>query len=272
MADDNDQPEAGPSTSPPPSPTILPLPPLDVRWVHAGAQHLDLLPTPITALNPAYKSFSQDESIRIEERWLDMTEDDRRKAVAEWGSLEGEGAPAKNKTATKEKTKEKEAKDKSQKERSRSPKNVRSTGLRQGEVQDRLEGKMPEKEDVFSGQEQATAEEGDTRYKEIIKEMQKSYNLEKVQGVPVSQVCREIQVDLDTAYDRIQCSRCLYRPYRCIRSFGHILDSVCRCYEAHGLLVTRQDHVLGNWRKSWKRHIRRSSHGSLRTRTNWLQQ
>lgn len=194
MSTEGEQPEAGPSSSPSSSPTLLPLPLLDVRWVHAGAQHLDLLPTPITALNPAYKSFSADESERIEEAWLELPEEDRRRAVAEWGSLEGEGAPAKNKTKEKEKDKAKEEgvadkdKDKDQRDRSRSPKNVRSIGLRTGEVQDRLDGKMPEKEDVYSGREQTNAEEGDSKYKDIIRKIQRSPDLEKIQGVPVSQV------------------------------------------------------------------------------------
>jgi hypothetical protein len=184
----DDQPEAGPSTSPPLSPTILPLPPLDVRWVHAGAQHLDLLPTPITALGQTFKAFSIDESERVEEAWLDMAEDDRRRAVAEWGSTEGEGAPPKAKAAAKKEDKERDEKAKFKARRDSSTNSTRTTGLRQGEVQDRLEGKMPEKEDVFSGQEQSKPEEADTRYRDIIRDIQKNYDLETVTGVPVSQV------------------------------------------------------------------------------------
>lgn len=103
-------PKAGPSvdpTEPPASPPLLPLPPLEVRWVHAGAQHLDLLPNPITTVSTTYKAFSYDESEAIEARWQDMSEEEREKAVREWGITEGEGAPGK-------KDKEKEKKDKDQ--------------------------------------------------------------------------------------------------------------------------------------------------------------
>jgi hypothetical protein len=180
--------EAGGSN--PPSPTLLPIPPLDVRWVHAGAQHLDLLPTPITALNLAYKAFSEDESLRIEERWLSLDENERKNAVEEWGSTEGEGAPARNKVKD-AKEKEKETNAEKEKEKNK-PKNVLSSQLRPGEVQDRLEGKLPETEEVVSGQEQVRPEEGengkDTKYREIIRKLQKDTDLELVQGVPVSQV------------------------------------------------------------------------------------
>jgi hypothetical protein len=183
--------EAGPSSTPP-SPTLLPLPPLDVRWVHAGAQHLDLLPTPITSLNTTYKAFSEEESFRIEAEWYGLSEEERRKAVAEWGASEGEGAPKAEK-AGKDKADKNKDKDKAvEKEKEHKPtKSIHSSGLREGEVQDRLDGKLPEKEEVFSGQEQAKAGDEDpktAKYKEIIRKIQLSPDLEKIQGIPVSQV------------------------------------------------------------------------------------
>jgi hypothetical protein len=188
MSDDD---EAGPSSAPP-SPTLLPLPPLDVRWVHAGAQHLDLLPTPITSLNTTYKAFSEEESSRIEERWYNLTEEERRTAVAEWGASEGEGAPkaAKGAKDKEDKDKGKDKEREKEKER-RASKSIHSSGLRDGEVQDRLDGKLPDKEEVFSGQEQAKAGEEDpqtAKYKEIIRKIQHSTDLEEIQGIPVSQV------------------------------------------------------------------------------------
>ena len=176
--------EAGPSS--PPSPALLPLPNLDVRWVHAGAQHLDLLPTPITSVGQSYKPFSEEESERIEERWLSLSEEERRRSVSEWGCAEGEGVPTKAKIAQKEKEKEK-SKDRRRSISPKSDRNVRSGSLREGEVQDRLDGKLPKKEEVFSGQEQVK-EEGEGRYKQIIRDIQKNYDLECVTGVPVSQV------------------------------------------------------------------------------------
>jgi len=180
--------EPEPTESGPSSPTILPLPPLDVRWVHAGAQHLDLLPTPITALNPAYKAFSFDESIRIEDRWLSLTEQERRDAVAEWGSTEGEGAPVINKAVKETKEKDKST----EKEKDKAAKgDVHSHQLRHGEVQDRLDGKLPDTEEVMSGPEQSKPEDEDgqdSKYREIIRKLQKESDLEEVKGVPVSQV------------------------------------------------------------------------------------
>lgn len=209
--------------SSPPSPTLLPIPPLDVRWVHAGAQHLDLLPTPITALNPAYKAFSFDESARIEERWISLEEKERKDAVEEWGSTEGEGAPVRNKV--------KEAKDKEraksaerEKEKNK-PKNIHSSQLRHGEVQDRLEGKLPETEEVMSGQEQAQPEEGengkDIKYREIIRKLQKDQDLEKVYGVPVSQVSCLSALAMIDAKTRTPCLKSRYLHCPSIRSFGH---------------------------------------------------
>lgn len=107
-------PKAGPSvdpTEPPPSPPLLPLPALEVRWVHAGAQHLDLLPNPITTVSTTYKAFSYDESEAIETKWQELSDEERDKAVREWGITEGEGAPGK-----KDKDKEKKDKDKDGKE------------------------------------------------------------------------------------------------------------------------------------------------------------
>jgi len=190
MSDDNN--EAGPSA--PPSPTLLPLPPLDIRWVHAGTQHLDLLPTPITSLNTTYKAFSEDESFRIEERWYSLSEEERRKAVAEWGASEGEGAPKAEKGAKDkaDKAKDKDKAGEKEKDKDKNPaKSMHSSGLREGEVQDRLDGKLPEKEEVFSGQEQAKPSDEDlktTKYKEIIRKIQLDADLEVIQGIPVSQV------------------------------------------------------------------------------------
>lgn len=274
MADDTS--EAGPSS--PPSPLILPLPPLDVRWVHAGAQHLDLLPTPITSLGQTYKAFSADESERIEERWLDMTEEERRKAVAEWGATEGEGAPAKVKPTAKDKEKEREMEKEKEKEkgtrrRSMSPNgrasNVHAHSLRAGEVQDRLDGKLPEKEEVFSGQEQVK-EEGDTRYREVIRDLQKNYDLETIVGVPVSQVCRTKRIKAEVAVDdnRTPCSKSRYRLCPFIQSSGSTRDRGCPLSGVHGSLVTIQSHARGSWPKSSKRRIKRSSRGSRLIRTS----
>ena len=176
----------------PPSPTLLPIPPLDVRWVHAGAQHFDLLPTPITALSPAFKAFSYDESTRIEDGWIDLDEQQRKAAVEEWGSTEGEGAPARNKALKESKEKDKTADKEKKKEKDEAKqKDIHASNLRAGEVQDRLEGKLPETEEVMSGQEQNKDEGGDAhdrKYKEIIHNLQKSQDLETIHGVPVSQV------------------------------------------------------------------------------------
>lgn len=166
-----------PSSSPPSSPPLLPIPDLDYRWVHAGAQHLDLLPTPVTSAATAYKAFSPDESERIEERWESMEDEERRQAVREWGASEGEGAP-KPKPPPAPKT------DKTTK--------PRSSSLSNKEREERKEGKVPEKEEIMSGQEQAVPEEQDkvtAKYKEFMANITKDYDkLETVVGVPVSQV------------------------------------------------------------------------------------
>jgi hypothetical protein len=143
----------------------LPIPELDYRWVHTGAQYLDLLPTPITTAATIYKSFSPDESRRIEEAWNAYTPEERQKAIDDWGRKEGEGF------ATKSKEKEKE--------RRGSNASGRSVGKDDGEV-------------LRSGQEQPQGDERDSegRYKDFMTKAQQEYeNLELISGVPVSQVC-----------------------------------------------------------------------------------
>ncbi|KGB76022.2 phospholipase [Cryptococcus deuterogattii R265] len=71
---------------------LLAVPALDVRWVHAGAQQLNLLPTPITSASNSYEAFSESESSRIELRWQSISESDRLKTIKLWGRNDGEGA------------------------------------------------------------------------------------------------------------------------------------------------------------------------------------
>lgn len=161
----------------------LPQPELDFRWVHTGAQHLDLLPTPITTAATAYKAFSPEESRRIEAAWNDMTPSARQKAIDEWGKKEGEGfATPPNK---------KDKLDKQDKGRRGSDASVRSTQSQTAtSQQDRDKDKG---EVVRSGEEQPHDDEkdGDGRYKDFMAKAQQEYeNLELISGVPVSQVCR----------------------------------------------------------------------------------
>lgn len=73
-------------------PVLLAVPALDVRWVHAGAQQLNLLPTPITSASNSFEAFSKSESSRIELRWQSISESDRLKTIKSWGRNDGEGA------------------------------------------------------------------------------------------------------------------------------------------------------------------------------------
>lgn len=136
------------------SPTLLPVPFVDIRWVHAGAQHLDLLDRPITAISTTYKAFSEDESARIETAWRDLSDTQRSTAIREWGQGEGEGA----------------------KKKAEPTPDVHP-----------VDAKVKEDEVVRSGQEQTN--DPDCRYKDLLNKLHKTENLEKLQGVPVSQVC-----------------------------------------------------------------------------------
>ncbi|WVQ64180.1 uncharacterized protein L199_002342 [Kwoniella botswanensis] len=180
-----------PDAPPPETPPLLPIPFLDYRWVHAGAQHLDLLPTPITSASTTYKSFSQSESLRIEERWIQLSDDERRKVIREWGSMEGEGAPARTKKKEKEK-------DKARRESVTSVHSVGSTSShplddKVKEKEKKSNGDVPDKEHIRSGEEQSRAEEEysdstDQKYKEVISKVQREYDdYEVIRGVPVSQ-------------------------------------------------------------------------------------
>lgn len=155
---------------------VLPIPELDFRWVHTGAQHLDLLPTPITTAATVYKAFSYGESDRIETAWNDLTPEARRKAIEEWGKKEGEGFA----TATitkKEKPKEIDK----DKERRGSNASARSVNTQR---------ERDDTETVKSGEEQPEDDKDKhTRYKDFMVNAQQEYeNLELISGVPVSQV------------------------------------------------------------------------------------
>ena len=150
---------------------VLPKPDLDYRWVHTGAQHLDLLPTPITTAATVYKAFTYDESNRIESAWNDLSPEARRKAIDDWGKKEGEGFA----TVTK-----KEKENVKDKERRGSNASGRSVNTQKDET-----------EMIRSGEEQPHDEkDSHGKYKDFMLKAQHEYeNLELISGVPVSQVC-----------------------------------------------------------------------------------
>ncbi|ORX38900.1 DDHD domain-domain-containing protein [Kockovaella imperatae] len=156
------------------SPPLLTMPECDYRWVHAGAQHLDLLPTPITTAATSYKAFQPQESDRIEAAWLKFSPEERTKAISDWGRNEGEGSPGK--VEEKAKAVEKEAAE--HKERKRRQSVASSVDEHQGI------------EHVYSGEEQrgAKEKEDEKSYQAVMAKAQKDYeDLELISGVPVSQ-------------------------------------------------------------------------------------
>ncbi|KAK8843436.1 hypothetical protein IAR55_007093 [Kwoniella newhampshirensis] len=187
-----------PDAPPPETPPLLPIPKLDIRWVHAGSQHLDLLPTPITAASTTYKAFAVEESSRIEERWQSYGDEERTKMIREWGSTEGEGAPARTAKVNKHKDKDKEVIKEKEKDRresvasSHSIDNDRSATTEE-EHDNKVTGKIPPVEGLVEPKTNGVGEEDevedlDTRYKDLIAKQQKEYeNLELIAGVPVSQ-------------------------------------------------------------------------------------
>nr|XP_031862276.1 uncharacterized protein CI109_002241 [Kwoniella shandongensis]KAA5529348.1 hypothetical protein CI109_002241 [Kwoniella shandongensis] len=199
-----------PDAPPPETPPLLPIPRLDVRWVHAGSQHLDLLPTPITAASTTYKAFVSEESSRIEDRWQTYADEERRKIVREWGSTEGEGAPARTKTKQTDKEKEGDKEKEKEKERRESvasshsvdndrlpthPSDEHLNGEKanlNGDVKENGNGngKVPEEGVIDPDHlgEDGDEQDLDAKYKDLIAKQQKEYeNLEEIAGVPVSQ-------------------------------------------------------------------------------------
>ncbi|GFZ43062.1 hypothetical protein JCM24511_00780 [Saitozyma sp. JCM 24511] len=140
---------------------LLPVPFLDVRWMHAGAQHLDLLPDPVTTASTSYKAFSVDESERIDAKWQSMSVESRAEAIREWGQGEGEG----------------------------SMKNGEKPMAADAVHPVDAEVEKDEKYDTMrSGQEQKNVKKDpEFRYKALIAKAQKDQDLEVVNGVPVSQ-------------------------------------------------------------------------------------
>lgn len=178
------------SEQPVASPPLLPIPYLDLRWVHAGAQHLSLLPNPITTPSTTYKAFSATESERIEERWSSLTEEDRVRSIREWAQGEGEGAPKrekKEKDDQKAKAKEKEKENEKEHEHP-------------------VDSGAPEV--VRSGEEQKDTDL-EARYKDLVAKAQKDYeDLELVQGIAVSQV--RLYLSCTRQCSKTECRRTLY--------------------------------------------------------------
>jgi hypothetical protein len=169
-----------PPSSSPSSPPLLPTPPLDARWVHAGAQHLDLLPSPITSVSTTYKAFSQEESDKIEDRWDSMSRDDRARVVKDWGAGEGEGAP-------------KDRKNGGPSDRRSSINSTKSNGERHPVDAIPTEEDRPGTEVIQSGEEQ-TRDSG-SEYRDIVARAQREHeDLELVSGVPVSQVSSRVRL------------------------------------------------------------------------------
>ncbi|WVF65714.1 hypothetical protein IAT40_000445 [Kwoniella sp. CBS 6097] len=180
-----------PDAPPPETPPLLPIPLLDCRWVHAGAQHLDLLPTPITAASTTYKPFGQEESSRIEEAWRAIPDGERRRIIHTWGSTEGEGAPAR----TKKKEKPKDDKKSASSDRRASVVSTSSTGHHPVDdpPTESSGDNLALEEPIRSGEEQANIEEEsieaqERKYREIINKAQNAEDdFELISGVPVSQ-------------------------------------------------------------------------------------
>lgn len=165
--------------APPESPSILPQPPLDVRWVHAGAQHLDLLATPVTAASTTYLAFSAEESEAIDAAWFSRyTEAEREEIRRKYG------------TSDKDKVKEKEEK-RASKDLDSGKKQVYKEADEDGSIgRDAMGRTADEREkandDILrSGEEQPVEDDEDER---IRKEYEENENLELIKGVPVSQV------------------------------------------------------------------------------------
>lgn len=83
------------------------IPWLEFRWMHGGAQHMDLPTAPITTQTINYVPFSASENVRLEEAYQKLSEEERR----EVGRVSGKGPDE----AEKEREKKKKATDAAQK-------------------------------------------------------------------------------------------------------------------------------------------------------------
>ncbi|WVQ75447.1 hypothetical protein IAR50_005072 [Cryptococcus sp. DSM 104548] len=170
----------------PESPPLLPVPELDVRWVHAGAQHLDLLPTPITTTSTTYKAFSYPESQRIDDQWHELPSEERERLVKLWGGKDGEGVPA---TRTKERSRSsgKES-DKSKKSRQSGQGNVpEQTHPVDAKVHSERKGEARSEASETSDQESPELEL-EEEFRQLMAEPSwDSQELGVIKGVPVSQ-------------------------------------------------------------------------------------
>lgn len=170
---------------------LLAVPALDVRWVHAGAQQLNLLPTPITSASNSYAAFSESESSRIELRWQSISESDRLKTIKLWGRNDGEGAFQSQEETIKQGEKidhDEKVTDGSKGCDSISRHSIDGTDAHsvgsKVKSEDGEEHLDPDVDDMSSGEDQINR-----KYHALLLEArEKNDDLDLVQGVPVSQV------------------------------------------------------------------------------------
>ncbi|WVO15288.1 hypothetical protein L204_102944 [Cryptococcus depauperatus] len=167
--------------TPPETPPLLAIPDLDVRWVHAGSQHLDLLPTPITSASTSYKAFSSSESLRIDRKWQEMSETEKLLAIQVWGKSDGEGVPSPKETSQ----------DTARKDGSRSRSSSQASKSKQQDVHP-IDAKIQDErlhehtENRDGGKN--LVEEMAREYKEMVNEAYiDEVGYDVVRGVPVSQ-------------------------------------------------------------------------------------
>jgi hypothetical protein len=230
------------SSPPPDSPSILPQPALDARWVHAGAQHLDLLATPVTAQSTTYLAFSAEESDDIDHAWWSRYDDKQRQAIRkQFGATEKD---TKDPKAAKEKDEKRSSKDLS------NGKQVYEEADEDLSLERDKHGRTAEerekaKDDVIrSGEEQPREDNEEAKIRE---EMESNEDLETIKGIPVSQVGRAAT----TLTSRTACSKSPLTIFRFIQSSGHTLGRAFLFCEGRGSLVTSSILVIGSWRMNW---------------------
>lgn len=172
------------------------MPWLEYRWMHGGAQYMDLPTAPVTSQTINYVPFSSSENTRIEEAYQKLSEEEK----VQVGKISGKGSE-KDDEQSSEKTMEKsKAKDsangstsKVKEESNGHVKIAKANGEVQEQVGDALEPDDLDAEKYPDPGNEAPTTRKDQKGKED-KDKQEE-DLDKVVGVPVSQVRCHVHVD-----------------------------------------------------------------------------
>lgn len=172
------------------------IPWLEYRWMHGGAQYMDLPTAPVTSQTINYVPFSTSENIRIEEAYQKLSEEEK----VQVGKISGKGSEKdgeKNSEKTTEKPKAKDSTNGSTSKVKEESNGHVKIAKAHGEIEEQV-GDALGPDDLDAAKYPDPGNEAPATWKDQKEKEDKDKqedDLDKVVGVPVSQVRCHVDVD-----------------------------------------------------------------------------